>query len=89
MSQNSSSYHIHPLQQQALGLHEAFEKFGQNVNSGVQHLQHKFGKPLGDIASGATRMVQHFQEQISSHFSAPLAAPQMAFAVSIVKFIQI
>lgn len=86
MSQNSLSHHLHPLQKIALEVHQAFELFGQNVNSGIQDLQHKVGQPLGELTTGAARMVHHFQ-QISSQFSAPLAAPQVAFAVSILKII--
>jgi hypothetical protein len=89
MSQNRSSHHLHPLQKKALEVHQAFELFGQNVNSSVQDFQHKFGQPLGELASGAARMVHHFQQQISSHFSAPLAASQMAFAVSILTIIYV
>jgi hypothetical protein len=84
MSQNNSS--LHHLQKKALEVHTAFEQFGQNVHAGVQDLQQKFAKPLGDIAAGAARMVHHFQQQISSHLSAPVEAPQMAFAVSILKY---
>jgi hypothetical protein len=78
MSQNNSSHHP------AFIVHQAFEKFGQNVNNGIQELQHNLGINLGELTSGAARVVHHFQQQISSHLSAPLDAPQMAFAVSII-----
>lgn len=63
-----------------MAVHEAFEKFGRSVDSGIQGLQRSIQKPFEEIASGAARAVHHLQQHLSTHLQGH-GSPQLAFAV--------
>lgn len=81
MARRGEGHHPNFLHAHALGVHQAFEQFGKDVNSGLQGLQRAIEAPLGQLASGAAAVVHHLHHQLAAHLQ-PAGGAQMAFAVS-------
>lgn len=81
MASSSESHHLHPLQRQAVAVHEAFETFGQSVQSTLHHMQRSIDRSIGDLANGAAEAISTLHRTLGPASTNNTNAPMPAFAV--------